>query len=126
MSDRSEESRQLEGERQELLTRIVSMLELPMNVLGILWLVRMIVDSLVGLSPLLASLNYVIWGLFVAQFVLEFIIAPRKVAYSTASPSSAISPPRSRACSWHATRKEPTVSWRVHDSSRQCERISQC
>src|SRR5690349_19880137 len=33
------------------------------------------------LSPILAALNYAIWGLFALQFVVELVLAPRKAAY---------------------------------------------
>jgi voltage-gated potassium channel len=34
-----------------------------------------------GLSPFFTKLNYTIWGLFVAQFVIELVIAPGKLRY---------------------------------------------
>ncbi len=33
------------------------------------------------LSPLLSSVSWLIWGLFVAHFLLEFVVAPRKTVY---------------------------------------------
>jgi voltage-gated potassium channel len=52
-----------------------------MTVLGFVWLLLLVVDLTHGLSPFLRRLNYVIWGLFVLQFVVEFIVAPRKFVY---------------------------------------------
>ncbi len=71
----------LDEERFELLQRISAMLEWPMTALGFVWLVLVILDLTRGLSPELLTLNYVIWGLFILQFLLELVIAPRKGVY---------------------------------------------
>jgi voltage-gated potassium channel len=52
-----------------------------MALLGFLWLVLLVVDLTRGLSPFLRGVSYLIWGLFVLQFVVEFAIAPRKLLY---------------------------------------------
>lgn len=52
-----------------------------MTLLAFVWLVLIVVELTAGLSPVLETLNVVIWALFVLQFLIEFIIAPRKVAY---------------------------------------------
>lgn len=75
------DTQRLDEERHELLQRIASMLEGPMNVLGIVWLALVVADLTVGLSPLLRAVNYAIWGLFVVQFLVEFVVAPNKGAY---------------------------------------------
>ena len=72
---------QLETERHALLEQVASGLERPMAVLGFVWLVLVVVELTVGLSPFLTAVNYTIWGLFVLQFLLEFALAPRKLAY---------------------------------------------
>lgn len=77
----NDNSVRLESERRELLERVASFLEGPMNVLGVVWLALVIADLTVGLSPLLTALNYTIWGLFVLQFAVEFLIAPAKLVY---------------------------------------------
>lgn len=84
MTREGEEGRErelLDGERYELLERIGRALEGPMTVLGFVWLVLVVVELTRGLSPLLEALNYLIWGLFILQFVVELVIAPRKGAY---------------------------------------------
>jgi voltage-gated potassium channel len=43
--------------------------------------VLVVVDLTSGLSPFLSAVNYTIWGLFVVQFVVELLVAPRKLAY---------------------------------------------
>ena len=75
------ERRALDDERLELLERVSAMLEWPMTALGFVWLVLVVVDLTRGLSPVLATLNYVIWGLFILQFLLELAIAPRRGEY---------------------------------------------
>ncbi|HYW32221.1 MAG TPA: potassium channel family protein [Gemmatimonas sp.] len=72
---------ELDSQRLELLQRIAAWFERPMTVLAFVWLVLVVVEFTAGLSPFLNGLNIAIWALFVLQFVLEFIIAPRKVAY---------------------------------------------
>lgn len=71
----------LARERDELLERIAAGLERPMALLALVWLVLMIVELVRGLPPVLGTVNTVIWGCFVVQAVLEFIIAPSKGAY---------------------------------------------
>jgi voltage-gated potassium channel len=77
--DRS--ARALVRERHRLATRIGRALEGPMSILGFIWLVLIVLDLTRGLSPFLRGVSYVIWGLFVLQFAVEFIIAPKKLAY---------------------------------------------
>lgn len=71
----------LERERYKLAVRISRALATPMSVLGFVWLVLLVTDLTRGLSPLLVRLNYGIWALFVLQFAIEFLIAPRKPVY---------------------------------------------
>ena len=73
----------LDTERLELLARVSRFLETPMTVLAFVWLLLVIVELTAGLSPLLDRLGYVIWALFGVQFLLEFVLAPRKVHYLT-------------------------------------------
>src|SRR5687768_9805186 len=80
-AEASSHSPSLERERAKLAIRIGRALETPMTVLGFVWLVLLVVDLTRGLSPLLDRLSYGIWALFVLQFVAEFVVAPRKIAY---------------------------------------------
>ncbi|MDF1501347.1 potassium channel family protein [Roseisolibacter sp. H3M3-2] len=81
----------LEVERHALLEQVAAFLEQPMAVLGVVWLVLVVVELTVGLSPFLTAVNYAIWALFVLQFVLEFALAPRKLAYLRRNWLSAVS-----------------------------------
>jgi len=73
--------RALERERYKLAVRIGKALETPMTFLSFVWLILLVLDFTLGLSPLLTRLNYLIWGVFALQFLIEFVVTPRKLAY---------------------------------------------
>ena len=52
-----------------------------MLVLSALWSLLLIIEFTRGLSPWLQTLNDLIWGAFVLQFVVEFASAPEKRVY---------------------------------------------
>ncbi|MHB0939360.1 MAG: ion transporter [Armatimonadota bacterium] len=82
MNEASDNERQRRDIRREaLLQQIVDRLELPMAVLGLVWLVLLIVDLVQGLNPLLSIATTVIWVIFILEFLMEFLIAPNKVLY---------------------------------------------
>jgi voltage-gated potassium channel len=68
-------------ERWKLTARLVRGLDRPMLLLSVVWSVLLVVEFTRGLSPWLQTLNDVIWGTFVAQFVVEFATAPSKGVY---------------------------------------------
>lgn len=68
-------------QRLQLLRRLARGLELPMVVLGLAWLALLVLDLTRGLSPALERAGLVIWGLFIADFALRFVLAPDKLAY---------------------------------------------
>src|SRR5688572_1354977 len=71
----------LESERWKLLKHINEVTDAPMIVLSVVWLVLITIDLVQGLSRVLEILNYSIWSLFIADFLMEWIIAPRKSEY---------------------------------------------
>lgn len=71
----------LENQRQELLEQLDDWLETPMLVLGFLWLVLLVVEFIWGLSGALEVFIGLIWIVFIADFVLKFTLAPRKLRY---------------------------------------------
>lgn len=73
--------RALERERYKLSVRIGKALATPMTVLSFVWLILLILDLTRGLSPLMGRVSYAIWGVFVLQFLVEFVVTPRKLAY---------------------------------------------
>lgn len=76
-----EVNKQLEQERYELLTRLQNALEMPMVILGAVWLILLIIELTKGLSTWLQYLNTVIWIIFIVDFVIKFILAPHKILF---------------------------------------------
>ncbi len=68
-------------ERWTLLQQIDDLLETPTTVLAFIWLGLVILEFTTGLNPLLLLLTYVIWAVFILEFVVEFTIAPHRLAY---------------------------------------------
>src|SRR5205823_1850 len=73
--------KQVPRERWRLLHQIVRMLELPMTLLGLFWIVLLSIDMVRGLHGALATFSEAIWLLFAADFGLELLIAPNKLIY---------------------------------------------
>lgn len=71
----------LEQERYELLQRLEAWLETPMLVLAFAWLALLIGELVWGESRVFEIIGAVIWAIFILDFALEFILAPRKSAY---------------------------------------------
>jgi voltage-gated potassium channel len=61
-----------------LLRRLDAWLEVPLALLGLVWLALLVVELVWGLSPPLEAASLVIWAVFVADFVLRVVLAPRK------------------------------------------------
>ncbi len=76
-----EEEEVLDEERYQALAQVESLLELPIMVLGFVWLILLIVDLISGLNPLLSSFVLIIWGVFVLDFLLRFFIAPDRLRF---------------------------------------------
>lgn len=81
---------QLATERNELLAQFEAWLETPMLVLGFVWLLLLVVELVWGLSPLLQVAGSIIWGIFILDFALKFLLAPKKWAYLKANWLTAI------------------------------------
>ncbi len=75
------ETRELHHARWELLEHINHVTDKFMTALAFVWLGLLVVDFIRGLSPLLQTVSNAIWVLFIADFILEFIIAPEKLTY---------------------------------------------
>lgn len=75
------DKRALDRERYRLAAHIARAMALPMTILGFVWLVLLVVDFTSGLPRALRIVSFIIWGIFILQFLLEFIIAPRKLKY---------------------------------------------
>lgn len=76
-----EDDRRLESERRILLRQIEDLLEWPLIILAFLWLVLMVLEFTSGLSPFLETAGYVIWGIFIVEFLVRFAVAPGKFEF---------------------------------------------
>jgi voltage-gated potassium channel len=92
-SDRElqEENRELENERWSLLREIEDWLELPLIVLSAVWLVLLLVELMWGLNRFLEGVGLVIWGIFVLDFAVRFVVAPTKGSFMRANWLTALS-----------------------------------
>ena len=79
MMDTPEEA--LEKERHELLQRLEDWLETPMVVLAFVWLALLVGELIWGESLAFENLGTIIWAVFIFDFAVELILAPRKLAY---------------------------------------------
>lgn len=77
----SPEKEELDSALWEFLGQIEEWLETPMVVLGFIWLALLVAEILWGLGGFLQSVVLVIWGLFVLDFGLRFLLAPHKAVY---------------------------------------------
>lgn len=68
-------------ERHTLLQQLQDWLEIPMLVLAFIWLALMVVEIVWGLTPLVESVGYIIWVIFILDFILEFWLASEKLDY---------------------------------------------
>jgi voltage-gated potassium channel len=56
-------------------------MEVPMLLLGIVWLVLVVVELIWGLNGGLSAVVDVIWTIFVLDFMVKFVLAPKKIRY---------------------------------------------
>jgi voltage-gated potassium channel len=68
-------------ERQSLLERLEDWLEMPMLVLGFVWLGLLVYEFVWNLSPALEIFGTIIWVIFILDFSLKFVLAPDKTDY---------------------------------------------
>lgn len=73
--------KQLADERYKLLISVEKFLEGPMIFLGFAWLVLLIIELIWGLSKPLEYTSIFIWIIFIADFLIKFILAPYKMVY---------------------------------------------
>lgn len=69
------------SERNLLLKRLETFLELPMIILGFAWLALLVIELVYRTSPALETFGLLIWGIFILDFLLKFIVAPEKGLY---------------------------------------------
>jgi voltage-gated potassium channel len=73
--------RGIESERYEILQQLEDWLELPMLVLGLIWLALLLIELTFGISPILETIGTVIWIIFIVDFAVRLALAPRKITY---------------------------------------------
>ena len=69
------------SERNQLLKRFENFFELPMIVLGFLWLALLIIELVYESTPVLETFGVVIWGIFIVDFLIKFILVPDKKSF---------------------------------------------
>ncbi|HSP59048.1 MAG TPA: ion transporter [Halomonas sp.] len=71
----------LEKERHELLQRLEDWLEVPMLILAFVWLALLVGELVWGESLSFEVIGTLIWGVFIFDFGVELLLAPRKRTY---------------------------------------------
>ena len=72
------DKRKANSERNQLLRRFESFFELPMVVLGFIWLALLIIELVHETSPVLETFGLIIWGIFITDFLIKFFLATDK------------------------------------------------
>lgn len=80
-SDTSDHAADHEAALYERVARIDDALQLPMALLGLVWLGLLIAEFAYGVSGWLEWSSYAIWGVFIAEFAIRFAFAPRKAEF---------------------------------------------
>ena len=68
-------------QRQQLLKRIDRWFEMPMVLLGFVWLILLVLELVWGQTDLLGTLGTLIWLLFLADFIVRLGLAPDRSSY---------------------------------------------
>ncbi|MEI6947936.1 ion transporter [Paraflavisolibacter sp. H34] len=74
-------SKPLTHQRNTLLYRLEQLLEGPLVFLGFVWLVLLVIELTHGLSPALELMSMGIWVVFILDFVLKLLLAPKKLKF---------------------------------------------
>lgn len=77
----SQEKEVIDQERFEVLQQIEALLEPIVMALGFVWLALLIVELVWGTSPFVQTVVWVIWGIFLIDFLVRFVLAPIKWRY---------------------------------------------
>lgn len=73
--------KQIASERNKLLRTIVGITEVPMIVLGFIWLGLLVLELLDKTGKVLERLGIAIWVIFILDFLLKFIISATKIKF---------------------------------------------
>ena len=77
----SGESEEVDREQYEILEQIEDILDGPVLILGFIWLILLVIELIWELNPFLNTVVYFIWAVFILDFLLRFVLAPRKIRY---------------------------------------------
>lgn len=91
MNGPKEPDGELHRSLKSLLQQVEDWLELPMIVLAFIWLILLIIELIWGLAPILQVVVNGIWIIFIADFLLRFLLAPQKLNYLRSNWLTAIS-----------------------------------
>ncbi len=72
---------ELEEQRYQLLNKVDDALEGPMVFLGFIWLILLIVELINGLNRSLQFVSYTIWVVFIIDFAIKLVLAPKKLYF---------------------------------------------
>lgn len=72
---------EIKNERNRLLRSVERFLEAPMIFLGFVWLVLLVVELVWGINKVLEYVSFGIWGIFIVDFLIKFILAPEKDSF---------------------------------------------
>jgi len=68
-------------ERFGLLHQIDDIFQLPMVILGFVWIVLVVLELVHKDTPILRKISTTIWIIFIVDFLIKFIIAPGKIKF---------------------------------------------
>jgi voltage-gated potassium channel len=68
-------------QRERAIAQLHVWLEKPMLALSFVWLALLVLQYTAGLDRSLQTLGAAIWAIFVVEFVVSLVLAPRKLAY---------------------------------------------
>ena len=74
-------SQKVSEEREGLVQQLEDWLEMPLLVLGFVWLALLVYELIWNLTPALELLGTVIWIIFILDFVVKFTLSPKKIEY---------------------------------------------
>jgi voltage-gated potassium channel len=75
------EARAERRQRWRLLLQLEAAAEAPLQVLGFVWLVLLVLEFTAGLGPFLEAAGYAIWAVFVLDFLARLAIAPDRARF---------------------------------------------
>lgn len=67
-----------ENERWLVLHQLEEWLEVPMMVLSLIWFLLVLAELVWGRAGVFGAFGTIIWAIFIIDFLLRFVIAPRK------------------------------------------------